>query len=141
MVGLDFLYRFVSPENYTNARKNTKLGIIPKKQLPHWAERGKNEGFRTVYRIYVHYKNPSGNSYNDWCTHIERLKEIAKNKNLSLEYNEHYTTFLNRFERDVATIFYRNFYSNEPHEIYMRNTRQAQDVINECMQDFKKYKI
>jgi len=136
------LYKFVSPKTLEEKhRKITELmkvlGDIPKGHLPEWAAWGKMEGYRTEFGLILDYKNPSENTYNDYCAHIERLKEIAGKNNLALSRTADYASFVNRFGREFALITYSTL-SHTPDMAVIKNTKQARMIIDECMQDFKK---
>ncbi len=135
------LYKIRSPAFEENRhRRVTKalaegLGNITEKKLPDWACGGVRKADSISFDVIVNYKNPSGNNYNDWCKHIEKLKQIARKNSLTFYSTSDYAALRNESGEEVLLITYSP-YSHTPDMVVTSLGRL--NLTDECMQDFKK---
>lgn len=133
--------KFRSPEYYEKRhRRITKilaeeLGNIPKEQLPDWALGGVKKGNKISFDVVSDYKNPSENNYNDWCTHIEKLKEIARKENLKFYNTADYAALCNNSRNEILLITYS---TNSFTPDMVITSPETIGLADECMRDFKK---
>jgi|GEM_PF-6485819 len=132
--------KFHSQEYYEKRhRRITKilaeeLGNIPKEQLPDWALGGIKKEDKISFDVVADYKNPSKNNYNDWCRHIERMKEMAAKKDLRFYSTADYATLNNKSGKEVLLITYANSFTPD----MIITSSETLDLADECMQEFKK---
>ncbi len=133
--------KFRSP-NYIEKRhrKITKilaeeLGNIPEEQVPYWAFGGTKKGDKISFDVVADYRNPSENNYNDWCKHIERIKETARKKNLKFYSTADYAALCDKSGKEALLITYS---ANSFTPDMVITNPEMMGLADECMQDFKK---
>lgn len=133
--------RFHTPNYYEKRHRRIteilakELGNIPKEQLPDWALGGIKKKDKISFDVVSDYKNPSENSYNDWCRHIDRMKETARKKDLKFYNTADYAAIYDKSGKEILLITYST--NSFTPDMVMTNPEMT-GLANECMQDFKK---